>query len=90
MLMKDPQSRQISREQLVHLEIAMSSFIPRNRTEIETVIACTFASTCHPLFRMLSCLQINCQPFYLRQLLKFHPFDWLIEMYFPNEGQGTH
>ena len=39
---------------------------------------------------MFSCLQINCQPFYLRQLLKFYPFDWLIEIYLQTEGQGTH
>ena len=39
---------------------------------------------------MFSCLQINCQPFYLRQLLKFHQFDWLIEIYLQTEGQGTH
>ena len=39
---------------------------------------------------MFSCLQINCQPFYLRQLLKFHPFDWMIEIYLQTEGQGTH
>ena len=30
---------------------------------------------------MFSCLQINCQPFYLCQLLKFDPVDWLIEIY---------
>ena len=39
---------------------------------------------------MFSCLQINCQPFYLRQLLKFHPFDWMIEIYLQTESQGTH
>ena len=39
---------------------------------------------------MFSCLQINCQPFYLRQLLKFHQFDWLIEIYLQTEGQRTH
>ena len=39
---------------------------------------------------LLSCLQINWQPFYLCQLLKFHPFDWLIEIYLQTEGQGTH
>ena len=39
---------------------------------------------------MFSCLQINCQPFYLRQLLKFHQFDWLIEIYLQTKGQGTH
>ena len=38
----------------------------------------------------VSCLQINCQSFYLRQLLKFHPFDWLIEIYLQTEGHGTH
>ena len=30
------------------------------------------------------------QPFYLRRLLKFHPFDWLIEIYLQIEGQSTH
>ena len=45
---------------------------------------------CHTVFRMFSCLQINWQPFYLRQLLKFYPFDWLIEIYLQTEGQGTH
>ena len=45
---------------------------------------------CHTVFRMFSCLRINCQPFHLRRLLKFHPFDWLIEVYLQTEGQGTH
>ena len=58
-------------------------------TEIEAVTGCTFACICHTVFRMLSCLQINWQPFYLRQLLKFHKFDWLIEFYLQTEGQGT-
>ena len=61
----------------------MPSFISQNLTEIEAVIGCNFAC-------VLSCLQINCQPFYLRQLLMFHPFDWLIEIYLQTEGQGTH
>ena len=39
---------------------------------------------------MFSCLQINDQPFYFRQLLKFYPFEWLIEIYLQTEGQGTH
>ena len=39
---------------------------------------------------MFSCLQINWQPFYLPQLLKFHPFEWLIEIYLQTESQGTH
>ena len=52
----------------------MSSFIARNLTEIEAVAGCTFACISNTVFRMFSCLQINCQPFYLRQLLKFHPF----------------
>ena len=56
----------------------MSSFISQNVTEIEALTGCTFACICHTIFRMFSCLQINWQPFYLRQLLKFHPF------------QGTH
>ena len=68
----------------------MSSFIPRNLTEIEAVAGCTFACTCKTVFQMSSCLQINCQPFYLRRLLKFHPFDWMIKIYFQTEGQGTH
>ena len=68
----------------------MSSFIPRNLTEIEAINGCTFACICNTVFRMFSCLQINCQPFYLRQLLKFHQFDWLIEIYLQTEGQGTH
>ena len=45
---------------------------------------------CHTVFRMFSCLQINCQPFYLLQLLKFHPFDRLIAIYLQIEDQGTH
>ena len=49
-----------------------------------------FACICHIVFRIFFCLQINLQPFYLRQLLKFHPFDWLIEIYLQTEGQGTH
>ena len=68
----------------------MSSFIPRNLTEIEAITGCTFACICNTVFRMFSCLQINCQPFYLRRLLKFHQFDWLIEIYLQTEGQGTH
>ena len=68
----------------------MSSFIPRNLTEIEAITGCTFACICNTVFRMFSCLQINCQLFYLRQLLKFHQFDWLIEIYLQTEGQGTH
>ena len=68
----------------------MSSFIPRNLTDIEAITGCTFACICNTVFRMFSCLQINCQPFYLRQLLKFHQFDWLIEIYLQTEGQGTH
>ena len=71
-------------------EISMSSFIPRNLTEIEAVAGCTYACVCNTVFRMFSCLQINCQPFYLRQLSKFRPFDWLIEIYLQTEGQGTH
>ena len=68
----------------------MSAFIPRNLTKIEAVTGYTFVCTCNTVFRMFSCLQINCQPFYLHQLLKFHPFDWLIEIYLQTEGQGTH
>ena len=49
-----------------------------------------FACICNTVFRMFSCLQINCQPFYLRQLLKFHQFDWLIEIYLQTEDQDTH
>ena len=68
----------------------MSSFISQNLTEIEAVTGCTFACICHTVFRMFSCLQINWQPFYLRKLLKFHPFDWLIEINLQTECQGTH
>ena len=68
----------------------MPSFIPQNLTEMEAVAGCTFACICNTVFRMFSCLQINCQPFYLRQVLKFHPFDCLIEIYLQSEGQGTH
>ena len=68
----------------------MSSFIPRNLTEIEAVAGCTFACLCNTVFRMFSCLQINCQLFYLHLPLKFHPFDWLIEIYLQTKGQGTH
>ena len=68
----------------------MSSFIFQNSTEIEAVTGCIFAFICHTVFRMFSCLQIIWEPFYVRQLLKFHPFDWLIEIYLQTEGQGTH
>ena len=44
----------------------------------------------YTIFRMFPCLQINWQPFYLRQLLKFHPSDWPIGIYLQIEGQGTH
>ena len=62
----------------------MSFLISQNLTEKEAVTECTFACICHTVFRMFSCLQINCQ------LLKFYPFDWLIEIYIQTEGQGTH
>ena len=68
----------------------MSSFIARNLTETEAVTECTFACICHTVIRMFSYLQINCQPFYLCQLLKFRPFDRLMEIYLQTEGQGTH
>ena len=68
----------------------MSSFISQNLTEIEAVTRYTFACICHTVFRLFSCLQINWQPFYLCELLKFHSFDWLIEIYLQTEGQGTH
>ena len=68
----------------------MSSFISPNLTEIEAITGCTFAYICNTVFRMFSCLQINCQPFYFRQLLKFNQFDWLIEIYLQTEGHGTH
>ena len=68
----------------------MSSFISQNLTEIEAVTGCTFACICHTVSCMFSCLQNNWQPFYLRQLLKFDPFDWLIKIYLLTEGQGTH
>ena len=66
----------------------MSFFISQNLTKIEAVTGCTFACICDAVFRMFSCLQTNCQPFYLRQLLKFHPFDWLIEIYLQSKSQG--
>ena len=78
------------RKWLVRLEIPVSLFISQNLTEVEAVTGCTFACICHTVFRVFSSLQINWQPFYLRQLLKFHPFDWLIEVYLQTEGQGTH
>ena len=68
----------------------MSFFISQNLTEIEAVTGCTFACICQAGFRIFSCLQINWQLFFLCQLLKFHPFDWLIEIYLQTEGQGTH
>ena len=68
----------------------MSAFIPRNLTEIKAITGCTFACICNTVLCMFSCLQINCQPFYLRHLLKFYQFDWLIEIYLQTEGQGTH
>ena len=67
----------------------MSSFISQHLTEIEAVTGCTLACICHTVFHMISCLQINWQPFYLCQLLKFHPFEWLIKIYLQTEGQGT-
>ena len=74
-------SRMVIRKWLVVLlELPMSSFILQNLTEIEAVTGYNFACDCHTAFGMLSCLQINCQPFYLRQLLKFHLFHFLIEM----------
>ena len=48
----------------------MSSFIARNLTEIEAVAGCTFACISYTVFRMFSCLQINCQPFYLRSAIE--------------------
>ena len=71
----------------------MSPFISENLPEIAAVTGCSFACICHTVFRMFSCLQINWQPLYLCQLLKFPPFfffDWQIEIYFQTEGQGTH
>ena len=68
----------------------MSCFSSQNLTEIEAVTACTFACICHTVFCMFSCLQINWQPFYLGQLLKFHPFDWLIKMYLQTNCQAAH
>ena len=62
----------------------MSSLIHRNLTEIEAVAGSTFACIRNTTF------QINCQPFYLCQLLKFHPFDWLIEIYLQTEEQGSY
>ena len=63
-------------------------FYTQKLTEIEAVAGCTFACICNTVFRMFSCLQINCQPFFLRQLLKFHPFNWLIKIYLQTEGHS--
>ena len=49
-----------------------------------------FACVCNNVFLMISCLQINCPPFSLHQLLNFRPFEWLIEIYLQTEGQGIH
>ena len=49
-----------------------------------------FCLLCLTVFRLFFCLNINCQPFNLRQLLKLHPFDWLIEIHIQTEDQGTH
>ena len=68
----------------------MSSFTSQNLTEIKAVTGCTFTCICHTVFRKFSCLRINWQPFYLHKLLKFHPFDWLIEIYLQTEGQATY
>ena len=68
----------------------MSSFISQNLTEIEAVTGCTFVCICHTVFRMFSCLQTYWQPFYLCQLLKLYPLDWLIEIHLQTEGQRTH
>ena len=68
----------------------MSSFSSQNLTEIEAVTGCTFTCICHTVFHMFSCLQVNWQPFYLHQLLKFHPFDWLIKIYLQTKGQDAH
>ena len=68
----------------------MPSFIFQNLTEIQAVTGCIFACTCHTVFRIFSCLQINWEPFYLRQLLKFHPFDWLVEIYLQRDDLGTY
>ena len=57
----------------------MSYFMSQNLTKIEAVTGYTFACICHTAFSMFSCLQINFQPLYLHQFLKFHSFDWLIE-----------
>ena len=57
-----------------------------NVTEIEAVARCTFACTCDAVFCIFSCVQSKFQPFYLRQLLKVHPFDLLIEIYLLTEG----
>ena len=68
----------------------MSSFISQNLTEVEAVTGSTIASIWQIVFCMFSCLQINCQPFYLCQLLKFHRSDKLIKIYLQTEGQCTH
>ena len=68
----------------------MSSFISQSLREIEAVTGCTFACICHTVFRMFSCLQISWQPFYLCQLLKFHPLDWLIEILYLQTEAGSY
>ena len=68
----------------------MSSLISQNLVETEAVTGCTFTCFCDTVFHMFSCSQIDWQPFYLHQLQKFHPFDWLIEIYLQTEGQVTH
>ena len=65
-------------------------FISQNLTETEAVTACIFACVCHTVFRMFSCYKLTGKPLYLGQLLKFHLFDWLIEMYFKTNCQGAH
>ena len=97
-LVKDLQSRQISRERLRDTEMTCCTFqdtnvffyfpkFDRNRGSHWMHF---FACICHTVFVMFSCLQINWQPFYLRHLLKFHPSNWQIEIYLQTEGQGTH
>ena len=70
----------------------MSCFISQNLTEIEVVTAVTvFLPVYVTLYFACSLVyKLTGKPLYLGQLLKFHPFDWLIEMYLKTNCQGAH
>ena len=63
----------------------MSSFISQNSTEIDALlfVYVTLYSTCSLVYKLAG------SHFFVRQLLKFHPLDWLIEIYLQTEDQGT-